>query len=179
MDEKDEKYKKLEKVLSNMINDIKKDMITKKDNKETDNYLAFLGDVIEFIEWTSLKYIYRYSGNNSRVVKKGEIFYCDLGINIGSEQEKRRPVVILQNDTGNKYSPTTIIAPITNTSKNLPVHVLLDNVQKGLKTTGLIMLEHIREVAKCRLGIYIEKIDTNSKSWQLVEKAIKVSLDLK
>ena len=181
MDDKDEKFEEVKKTLINLKKDIKEDMITKKDNKKKDKYLAFLDDVKEFIEWTSLKYTYRYSdsGNNSRVVKKGEIYYCDLGINIGSEQDRKRPVVILQNNTGNKYSPTTIVAPITNTSKDLPVHVPLDNVQKGLKTTGLIMLEHIREVTKCRLGIYIEEVDIKSKNWQLVEKAIKISLDLK
>ncbi|MEJ6950324.1 type II toxin-antitoxin system PemK/MazF family toxin [Natronospora cellulosivora (SeqCode)] len=134
---------------------------------------------MNFINWTALKYTYRYDGINTRAVKKGEIYYCDLGENIGSEQSKKRPVIILQNDTGNKYSSTTIVAPIINSPKTLPVHIPIKKVMSGLQTTGVIRLEHIREIAKCRLGIFVEKIDIKSSGWKNVERGIKISLDIK
>lgn len=100
-------------------------------------FLSFIEDVCKFLGWTEIKFDYRYFGSNKRVVKRGEIYYCELGENVGSEQSEYRPVIILQNDVGNQFGPTTIVAPITNTHKKLPVHVALD---KGLKTTGRVSL---------------------------------------
>ena len=110
---------------------------------------------------------------------RGEIYYCQLGVNIGSEQSLIRPVIVLQNDIGNQMSPTTIVAPITNTLKSLPVHVALKDIKLGTKTTGVIRLEHIREIAKGRLEIFIEKIDVKKPNWRKIDRAIKISLDLK
>lgn len=171
--EKNEKFKALQKRLSSIVIILEKKVrdLDKNDRK----YLSFIEDVCKFLGWTEIKFDYRYFGNNKRVVKRGEIYYCELGENVGSEQSEYRPVIILQNDVGNQFGPTTIVAPITNTHKKLPVHVALD---KGLKTTGVIRFEHIREVAKCRLGIFIEKIENDSRLMKEINNAIKKSLDL-
>jgi len=176
-DVKEQMIENLKLDIIRLTNEIEQDIISKDNGSE--QYIKFLNSVSEFIRWTGQKYKYKYEGDNSRVVKKGEIYFCDLGENIGSEQSGNRPVVVLQNDTGNMKGPTTIIAPITNSKKKLPVHVPLADVAEGLKTTGVIRLEHIREISKCRLGIYIEKLDINSEGWKKVERAIKKSLDLK
>ena len=160
-----------------LVNEIEQDILSKDYSSE--QYIKFLNSVSAFIKWTGQKYKYRYEGNNSRVVKKGEIYFCDLGENIGSEQSENRPVVVLQNDVGNIKGPTTIIAPITNSKKTLPVHVPLVDVAEELKTTGVIRLEHIKVISKCRLGICIEKLDIRSEGWNKVERAIKKSLDLR
>lgn len=94
----------------------------------------------------------------SRTYKRGEIYYADLGHGVGSEQEGRRPVVIIQNDVGNKHSPTVIVAAVTTKAfgkrKKLPVHYALDN-ETGLKAPSVVMLEQIRTLDKHRLEQYV------------------------
>jgi mRNA interferase MazF len=171
--EKIEKFTALQKILTDLVKILEKKVLEQEKNDHS--YLNFIQDVCKFASWIETKFDYRYFGNNKRVVKRGEIYYCALGENIGSEQSEHRPVIILQNDSGNKFGPTTIIAPITNTHKKLPVHVPLNT---GMKTTGVIRLEHIREVAKCRLGIFIEKVQNDSPLMKQINTAIKISLDL-
>ena len=104
--------------------------------------------------------------------KKGEIYYADLGVGVGCEQEGKRPVLIIQNDKGNLYSNTTIIAPITSKNKTkLPTHVdiLLDE-------PSIVLCEQIRVIDKNRL---INKVqDINNVEMENVEKAIRISLGL-
>lgn len=72
-----------------------------------------------YLQWFKQVLFYDWKANNSknkniRTVKRGQVYYCDLGVGIGSEETKNRPCVIIQNNTGNKFSPNTIVAPITN-----------------------------------------------------------------
>lgn len=85
-------------------------------------------------------------------VKRGQIYYADLSPVVGSEQDGFRPVLILQNDTGNKYSPTTIVAPITSTKPNthFPTHVRVD--VEGLVSGSVVLLEQIRTIDKDTMG---------------------------
>lgn len=86
-------------------------------------------------------------------IRRGEIYIANMCMNIGSEQGGIRPVLILQNNTGNKYSPTTIVASITSrigTKKYLPTHVYLPE-SIGLKYKSIVLLEQIRVIDKCRL----------------------------
>jgi len=85
-------------------------------------------------------------------VKRGDIFYADLSPVIGSEQDGYRPVLILQNDVGNKYSPTTIIAAVTSspTKQKLPTHVKLPK-RGRIQRESIILLEQIRTIDKTRL----------------------------
>ena len=88
-------------------------------------------------------------------VKRGQIYYADLSPVVGSEQNGFRPVLILQNDTGNKYGPTTIVAPITSTKPDsrMPTHVRV-NVE-GLVSGSIVLLEQIRTIDKRRLDDYL------------------------
>lgn len=109
-------------------------------------------------------------------IKRNEIYYADLNPVRGSEQGGIRPVIILQNDIGNRHSPTTIVAAITSrqTKNKLPTHVSIKG--EGLPNDSIILLEQIRTIDKSRLSAYIGKIEPDYIS--LVDRAISVSLSL-
>ena len=111
-------------------------------------------------------------------IKKGDIYYADLTPVIGSEQGGIRPVLIVQNDVGNYYSPTVIAAAITSRSKKryLPTHIRLNTSFGGLHPGSTIMLEQLRTIDRYRLKKYIGKLD--DITMQDVDKALIVSLDL-
>lgn len=108
-------------------------------------------------------------------IKRGQIWYCDLSPVVGSEQGGYRPVLIIQNDVGNKYSPTTIGAIITsrNTKAKLPTHHWL-NKRYGLKTDSMVECEQIRTIDKRRLKNFIGQVDNVEMSW--LDEKIKISL---
>ena len=111
-------------------------------------------------------------------MKKGDLFFADLSPVVGSEQGGVRPVLVVQNDVGNKYSPTIIVAAVTSqTGKaKLPTHVQLQATQGGLSKDSVVLLEQLRTIDKQRLK---EKIGALSEN-QLpdVEKALSVSLGI-
>ena len=114
--------------------------------------------------------------NNQPTVYRGELYYADLSPVVGSEQGGLRPVVIVQNDVGNRHAPTTIVAPITSrTSKNpLPTHIEFCGC--GLSKDSVMLMEQIRTIDKGRLkqkmgNLPPEKIEA-------VDMALKVSLGL-
>lgn len=113
-------------------------------------------------------------------INRGDIFYAALDENpIGSEQTGIRSVVILQNNIGNIYSPTVIIAPITSKVKvkaKLPTHIFIKGDAKRLPKNSLILLEQIRVIDKERLRYYIGTL--NSKEMQEVDKGIIISLGI-
>ena len=114
-------------------------------------------------------YILRSESMEKIKVTKGEIYYTILDPVIGSEQAGLRPCVILQNDTGNEYSPTTIIAPITTQEKSpVPMHVVLKDV--FLIPGSTLLLEQIRAVDKSRLKFRLGMI--SEKSISEIDKAI-------
>ena len=94
-------------------------------------------------------------------VKRGDIFYADLSPVVGSEQGGCRPVLIVQNDTGNKHSPTVIAAAITSqTGKaRLPTHIALTGHDVGLSKDSVILLEQIRTIDKRRLREHMGRLD--------------------
>ena len=95
------------------------------------------------------------------VVKRGDIFYADLSPVIGSEQGGTRPVLIVQNDVGNKFSPTVIIAAITSqiNKAKLPTHIEISANEFGLLKDSVILLEQVRTIDKKRLREKIGKLD--------------------
>ena len=113
------------------------------------------------------------------VVKRGDMFYADLSPVVGSEQGGIRPVLIVQNDMGNKYSPTVIAAAITSqTSKNkLPTHIEIDSKLCGLKSDSVVLAEQIRTIDKSRLKEKIGRID-DEKTLDKINNAIGVSFGL-
>ena len=112
------------------------------------------------------------------IVKRGDIFYADLSPVVGSEQGGMRPVLIVQNDTGNKHSPTVIAAAITSqTSKaRLPTHIELNAQSVGLTRASVILLEQKRTIDKSRLRERMGKLDDNTMT--KVDNAIAVSFGL-
>lgn len=113
----------------------------------------------------------------SVTIKRGEVWYADLSPIVGSEQGGIRPVLILQNDIGNKYSPTTIIAIITSrhTKAKLPTHVWL-SPHSGLRVESMVELEQIRTIDKSRLT---EKVGTiHPNEWKAIEYALQISFGM-
>ncbi len=111
-------------------------------------------------------------------VKRGDIFYADLSPVVGSEQGGIRPVIIIQNDMGNKYSPTVICAAITSqiNKAKLPTHIEVSAERYNLAKDSVILLEQIRTIDKKRLR---EKIcTTDERLMNLVNKALIVSLGM-
>ncbi len=112
------------------------------------------------------------------VVKRGDIFYADLSPVVGSEQGGVRPVLIVQNDIGNKYSPTVIIAAVTSqiNKAKLPTHIEIMADDFGLSKDSVILLEQIRTIDKKRLR---EKLGKLSDDLMIkVNEALTVSLGL-
>ena len=112
-------------------------------------------------------------------IKRGDMFYADLSPVVGSEQGGIRPVVIIQNDLGNKYSPTVIAAAITSqTSKNrLPTHIEIEAEAEGLKSNSVILTEQIRTIDKSRLKEKIGHINDESVM-NKINSALGVSFGL-
>ena len=110
------------------------------------------------------------------MVKRGELYYADLSPVVGSEQGGIRPVLVIQNDIGNKYSPTIIAAAITSklNKAKLPTHIELSSKEYGLEKDSVILLEQIRIIDKTRLR---EKIgELNSFKMNQVNRAMMISL---
>lgn len=113
------------------------------------------------------------------VVKRGDIFYADLSPVIGSEQGGTRPVLVVQNDIGNRYSPTVIVAAITSqiNKAKLPTHIEISAEVYGLTKDSVILLEQIRTIDKKRLR---EKIDhLTDELMEKVDDSLGISFGLK
>ena len=110
--------------------------------------------------------------------KRGDIFLASLGNVIGSEQKGTRPVLIVQNDIGNKYSPTVIIVPITSKVKSsLPTHIPIKTIHSGLEKDSVILVEQIRTIVKSRLKYKIGSLDISIM--EKVKNALKISLNIR
>ena len=111
-------------------------------------------------------------------VRRGDIYYADLSPVIGSEQGGLRPVLIVQNDVGNKYSPTVIAAAITSrmTKARLPTHIDVFGEKVGLAKDSVILLEQIRTIDKARLKEKMGHLDAQVMS--MVNNAITISFGL-
>ena len=111
------------------------------------------------------------------MIHRGEIYYADLSPVVGSEQGGYRPVIVLQNNKGNRYSTTIIVAPISSklTKNPLPTHVMFEN--NCLEKKSVILLEQIRTIDKQRIREKVGFID--NKVMQQINEAIKTSLDIK
>ena len=111
-------------------------------------------------------------------VKRGDIYYADLSPVVGSEQGGIRPVLIIQNDVGNRYSPTVICAAITSrmNKAKLPTHIEIDSRRGKIIKDSVILLEQIRTIDKQRLKDMIGHLD--KERMRSVDEAIRVSLAL-
>ena len=112
-----------------------------------------------------------------KAIRRGDLFYADLNPVVGSEQGGIRPVLVIQNDVGNHFSPTVVAAAITSrkAKNSLPTHLLLENVP-GLAPTSLLLLEQLRTIDRKRLRGYIGRI---SKEKMLeVDAALAISIGI-
>ena len=112
-----------------------------------------------------------------KAIRRGDLFYADLNPVVGSEQGGIRPVLIIQNNVGNHFSPTIVAAAITSrkAKNSLPTHILLENVP-GLAPTSLLLLKQLRTIDRKRLRGYIGQI---SKEKMLeVDVALAISIGL-
>ena len=111
-------------------------------------------------------------------IKRGDIYYADLSPVVGSEQGGLRPVLIVQNDVGNKYSPTVIAAAITSRmgKSKLPTHIDIPGVNAGLSKDSVILLEQVRTIDKRRLKEKMGHLDEGTMNH--VNNAIQVSFGL-
>lgn len=112
------------------------------------------------------------------LIKRGDIYYADLSPVIGSEQGGVRPVLIVQNDVGNKYSPTVIAAAITSqiNKAKLPTHIEISALEYGLLKDSVILLEQIRTIDKKRLREKIGRLD--DELMEKVNEALGISFGL-
>ena len=112
-----------------------------------------------------------------KAIRRGDLFYADLNPVVGSEQGGIRPVLVIQNDVGNHFSPTVVAAAITSrkAKNSLPTHILLENVP-GLAPTSLLLLGQLRTIDRKRLRGYIGRI---SKEKMLeVDAALAISIGI-
>lgn len=111
-------------------------------------------------------------------IKRGDIYYADLSPVVGSEQGGIRPVLIVQNDVGNKYSPTVIAAAITSQrdKTKLPTHIQVNADNSGLAKDSIVLLEQIRTIDKQRLKEKMGSLDDHSMS--MINQALSVSFGL-
>ena len=111
-----------------------------------------------------------------RQIRRGEIYFADLSPVVGSEQGGIRPVLIIQNDVGNKYSPTVIISAITSqlSKAKIPTHVELSAREYNLPKNSVVLLEQIRTIDKRRLKEKVSELD--NKKMREINLALLVSL---
>ena len=111
-------------------------------------------------------------------VRRGDIFYADLSPVVGSEQGGIRPVLIVQNDVGNRFSPTVIAAAITSQKDKarLPTHIQLNCLGSGLARDSIVLLEQIRTIDKRRLKEHMGRLDDTSMT--RVDEALQISFGL-
>ncbi|MDR1674242.1 MAG: type II toxin-antitoxin system PemK/MazF family toxin [Oscillospiraceae bacterium] len=112
------------------------------------------------------------------IIKRGEIYYADLSPVVGSEQGGIRPVLIVQNDVGNKHSPTVIAAAITSQREkaNLPTHIPVNAISCGLSKDSIVLLEQIRTIDKKRLKERMGELDLTAMD--KVNNALSISFGL-
>ncbi|HWO76786.1 MAG TPA: type II toxin-antitoxin system PemK/MazF family toxin [Bacillus sp. (in: firmicutes)] len=112
------------------------------------------------------------------IVKRGDVYFADLSPVVGSEQGGVRPVLIIQNDIGNRFSPTVIVAAITAQIQKakLPTHVEIDAARYGFERDSVILLEQIRTIDKQRLTDKITHLD--EEMMEKVDEALQISLGL-
>ena len=113
------------------------------------------------------------------LIKRGDIFYADLSPVVGSEQGGVRPVLVIQNDMGNKHSPTIICAAITSkmNKAKLPTHIEIDAKKYHLVKNSVVLLEQIRTIDKQRLKDFICHVDI--QMMKKIDAALKISLELR
>lgn len=144
-----------------------------------------LDKVQKYLDWLKMKMYLDIKASTAkkksiRFVKRGQVYFCNFGVGVGSEQEKNnRPCVILQNFEGNRNSPNTIVAPITHSNSTLDIVVPIETQFKDDGSTlleGHVLLGNIVTISKARLGDYIT--DLPPSEMKKIDKSIAISVDI-
>ena len=135
-----------------------------------------------YLEWTkTMLFLDSISSKaKQRIIKRGQVYRCNLGTGIGSEEGKERPCVILQRNSSNSKSPNTIVAPITHSSSTLDIVIPIQDkfdINQDLILDGNVLLGNVVTVSKARLGAYI--CDLNNSEMKAIDIALASSLDIK
>jgi len=140
-----------------------------KSIQDAKNYVQWINDTVRLDSYSS--------NAKNRKVFRGQVYWCNFGINIGSEQSGRRPCVILQHDQGNIYSANTIVAPLTHSNSKLDVVVPITDKHDNngdLILDGYVLLGNIKTISKARLENFITKLSANDM--KKIDEAIVKSL---
>lgn len=134
-----------------------------------------------YLDWFKQKLLLDARSTNAkkRIVTRGQVYKCHLGRGVGQEEEKERPCVILQNDSQNKSSPNTIVAPITRTSSTINVVVPIAtqyNSDGSILLEGNALLGNVVTVCKARLGDYVTEI--SKPEMKKIDEALLISVGL-
>lgn len=155
-----------------------------KENKsiQEDSIMIELEKAQKCLGWAKTMLFLDTNSDNAakRVVKRGQVYDCNLGFGIGSEENKKRPCVVLQYDAANATSPNTIVAPITHTGSNVPVVIPIadkTDADGNVVLDGNVLLGNIVCVSKARLGDY--KATLTKGEMKKIDTAIARSLDIK
>lgn len=142
-------------------------------------------ELYEHIQWTNDKISIMNNVGSSLSIKprRGEIWTCQLGKNVGSEENKIRPAIIVQNNTGNDRGPTTIIVPISNRPKKIATHIeirkndykLVDGEKNII--TGTVLCEQIKVVSKVRLGRHVATLEDDFLN-NILKPKLKLSINI-
>ena len=122
--------------------------------------------------------IYQENGECFMLIRRGDIYYADLRPVVGSEQGGVRPVLVIQNDAGNRHSPTVIVAAITSrmNKAKLPTHVEVSAERYGIVKDSVILLEQVRTIDKSRLREKICHLESDIQ--RKIDRALLISLSL-
>lgn len=142
-------------------------------------------ELYEHVQWTNdkMSILDNVSSRFNIKPRRGEIWTCKLGKNIGSEENKIRPTIIVQNNTGNDRGPTTIIVPISNRPKKIATHIEIRKndytLVEGEKNiiTGTILCEQIKVVSKVRLGRHVATLEDGFLN-DILKPKLKLSIDV-
>ena len=126
----------------------------------------------------SIRWNVSLAEDENLAIKRGDVFFADLSPVVGSEQGGTRPVLVIQNDIGNRFSPTVIVAAITAQIQKakLPTHVEIDAERYGFERDSVILLEQVRTIDKSRLTDKITHLD--EQLMERVDEALEVSFGL-
>lgn len=187
--EVEEYIKKTEYKIRQLVKDYSSDIEEKLINNSKMHDFAKraynIREILEYAQWTMDKIDIIHNVDLSQRIKprRGEIWTCQLGKNIGSEENKIRPAIIIQNDTGNDKGPTTIIVPISNRPKKIATHIEVKRndykLVEGEKNliTGTILCEQIKVVSKVRLGRHVATLEDDFLN-NILKPKLKLSINI-
>lgn len=176
---------KIRQLVKDYASDIEEKLINNSKMHDFAKRAYNIREILEYAQWTMDKKDIIHNVDLSQRIKprRGEIWTCQLGKNIGSEENKIRPAIIIQNNTGNDRGPTTIIVPISNRPKKIATHIEIKKndykLVEGEKNliTGTILCEQIKVVSKVRLGRHVATLEDDFLN-DILKPKLRLSINI-